>query len=138
MDHPHTRDYVVDQLIPNKLIRIDFKLGFREEQRISLLFRKVVEDMVEKGEIDITSKYETLKKHKITGDFNFVVLEKIISKTHDLKWSERLILEIYKLLKRFSLSEEKGFGLDSSFVTLERVPLNIPNTTEVKLTRRNG
>jgi len=125
-------------LIPNKLIRIDFKLGFREEQRISLLFRKVVEDMVEKGEIDITSKYETLKKHKVTGDFNFVVLEKIISKTHDLKWSERLILEIYKLLKRCSLSEEKGFGLDSSFVTLERVPLNIPNTTEVKLTRRNG
>lgn len=136
MDHPHTREYVVDQLIPNKLIRIDFKLGFREEQRISLLFRKVVEDMVRNGEIDITSNYDTLKKHKMAGDFNFVVLEKIIAKTHDLKWSERIILEIYKLLKRFSLSEEKGFGLDSSFVTLERVPLNIPNTAEVKLTRR--
>lgn len=135
MDNPHTRDYVVDQLIPNKLIRVDFKLGFREEQRISLLFRKVVEDMVQKGEIDITSNYETLKKHKIAGDFNFVVLEKIISKTHDLKWHEKIILEIYKLLKRFSLSEEKGFGLDSSFVTLERVPLNIPTTTDVKLTR---
>lgn len=135
MDNPHTREYIVEQLVPNKLIRIDFKLGFREEQRISLLFRKVVEDMVEKGEIDITSNYETLKKYRIAGDFNFVVLEKTISKTHDLKWHEKIILEIYKILKRFSLSEEKGFGLDSSFVTLERVPLNIPTTREVQLKR---
>lgn len=135
MDNPHTKEYTVEQLIPNKLIRIDFKLGFREEQRISLLFRKVVEDMVSKGEIDITSKYNTLRKHKIAGDFNFVVLEKILTPTSDIKWHEKIILDIYKLLKRFSLSEEKGFGLDSSFVTLERVPLNIPDTKEVVLHR---
>ena len=135
MDNPHTREYTVQQLIPQKLVRIDFRLGFREEQRISLLFRKVVEDMVANGEIDITSNYDTLKKHHIAGDFNFVVLEKIISKTHDLRWYQKIILEIYKFLKRFSLSEEKGFGLDSSFVTVERVPLNIPNTKEVKLHR---
>lgn len=135
MDTPHARDYVVTQLIPGKLVRIDFKLGFREEQRISLLFRKVVEDMVNKGEIDITSHYKTLNKYKITGDFNFVVLEKIFSKTTDLNWGNRIIMEIYKLLKHFSLSEEKGFGLDSSFVTLERVPLNIPNTDNIRLRR---
>ncbi|MCY4779857.1 KUP/HAK/KT family potassium transporter [Sphingobacterium sp. UT-1RO-CII-1] len=135
MDNPHTKEYIVEQLIPNKLIRIDFKLGFREEQRISLLFRKVVEDMVSKGEIDITSKYNTLRKHKIAGDFNFVVLEKTLTPTSDIRWHEKIILDIYKLLKRFSLSEEKGFGLDSSFVTLERVPLNIPDTKEVVLHR---
>ncbi len=137
MDNPHTREYVVKKLIPNKLIRIDFKLGFREEQQISLLFRKVVEDMVEKGEIDITSNYVTLKNHGIPGDFNFVILEKIISKTNDLRWHQKVIIEIYKILKKFSLSEERGFGLDSSFVTLERVPLNIPTTKEVKLKRLN-
>lgn len=137
MDHPHTREYAIEQLIPGKLIRIDFKLGFREEQRISLLFRKVVEDMVRNNEIDITSPYKSLKRHKITGDFKFVVLEKVISKTNQLSWKERIILEIYSFLKRFSLSEEKGFGLDASFVTIERVPLNIPQTSEVVLTRRN-
>ncbi len=135
MDTPHSRDYTVEQLIPGKLIRIDFKLGFREEQKISLLFRKVVEDMVAKGEIDITSRYETLRKHKISGDFNFVVLEKVFSKSSALAWGNRIIMEVYKLLKHFSLSEEKSFGLDSSFVTVERVPLNIPDTKEVKLNR---
>lgn len=134
-DSPHGREYVVNQLVPNKLIRIDFKLGFREEQKISLLFRKVVEDMVANGEIDIISQYETLKKYKIPGDFNFVVLEKIFTKTSDLSWGDRIIMEIYRILKYFAISEEKGFGLDSSFVTLERVPLNIPNTEKITLNR---
>ncbi|MCA5005131.1 KUP/HAK/KT family potassium transporter [Sphingobacterium bovistauri] len=136
-DAPYGRDYSVEQLIPGKLIRIDFKLGFREEQKISLLFRKVVEDMVEKGEVDIISQYDTLKKHKIPGDFNFVVLEKVFTKTSSLNWPNRIVMEIYKILRRFSLSEEKGFGLDSSFVTLERVPLNIPTTENIRLHRTN-
>lgn len=136
-DAPHGREYTVEQLIPGKLIRIDFKLGFREEQRVSLLYRKVVEDMVQKGEVDIISQYDTLKKHKIPGDFNFVVLEKVFTKTSALTWPNRIVMEIYKILRRFSLSEEKGFGLDSSFVTLERVPLNIPTTENIRLHRTN-
>ena len=134
-DAPYGRAYSVEQLIPGKLIRVDLKLGFREEQRISLLFRKVVEDMVKNKEIDITSQYNTLKKHHIAGDFNFVVLEKVFTKTYDLSWPKRIIMEIYRILRRFSLSEEKGFGLDSSFVTLERVPLNIPNTENIQMHR---
>jgi len=134
-DSPYGREYAVEQLIPGKLIRIDFKLGFREEQRISLLFRKVVEEMVKHGEVDIISQYDTLKKHRIPGDFNFVVLEKVFTKTTDLSWPNRIIMEIYRVLRRFSLSEEKGFGLDSSFVTLERVPLNIPNTENIHMHR---
>ncbi len=135
MDIPHAKEYHVTPLIPGKLIRIDFKLGFREEQKISLLFRKVVEEMVRNQEIDITSQYDTLKKYKVPGDFNFVVLEKVFTKTSDLSWYKRIIMEYYKVLKHFSLSEEKGFGLDSSFVTLERVPLNIPNTQNIELHR---
>ncbi len=135
LDVPFNRAYNVVHLVPNKIIRIDFKLGFREEQRISLLFRKVVEELIRNGEVDITSQYETMKNHHIAGDFNFVVLEKVFNITSDMSWSNKIIMEIYKLLKHFSLSEEKGFGLDSSFVTLERVPLNIPTTEQINLKR---
>ena len=91
--------------------------------------------MVKNKEVDIISQYDTLKKHNIPGDFNFVVLEKVFTKTTDLSWPNRIIMEIYRMLRRFSLSEEKGFGLDSSFVTLERVPLNIPNTENIQMHR---
>lgn len=134
MDEPFTKEYKVDFLIPNKLIRVDFKLGFRVEQQINVLFRMVVEELVRKGEVDITSKYDSLNKHKIVGDFRFVVLEKVLSRSNTLRFIERIIMAYYFILKKFSLSEERGFGLDSSFVTVERVPLivSIPENTELK------
>ncbi|MDN3581192.1 KUP/HAK/KT family potassium transporter [Mucilaginibacter flavus] len=133
VDEPYKREYEVDFLIPNKLIRIDFKLGFRVEQQINLLFRRVVEDLVKKGEVDITSNYKSLNKHKIVGDFRFVVIEKLFSRSHSLSFYERFVMDLYSYLKHLSLSEERGFGLDLSFVTVEKVPLmlSIPEAIEI-------
>jgi KUP system potassium uptake protein len=137
VDEPYTSDYKVDFLIPGKLVRIDFKLGFRIEQRINVLFRKVVEELVQNKEIDITSKYPSLHKHQIVGDFKFVVLEKVLSKSNKLPFIERFIMDYYFILRKFSLSEEKGFGLDSSFVTMERVPLIVSTADDTQLKRIN-
>ncbi len=137
VDEPYTSDYKVDFLIPGKLVRIDFKLGFRVEQRINVLFRKVVEELVQNKEIDITSKYPSLNKHHIVGDFKFVVLEKVLSKSNKLPFIERFIMDYYFILRKFSLSEEKGFGLDSSFVTMERVPLIVSTVDDTQLKRIN-
>ncbi|MDP2412689.1 KUP/HAK/KT family potassium transporter [Daejeonella sp.] len=134
-DEPFTRDYKVEFLVPNKLIRIDFKLGFRVEQQINVLFRKVVEELVRNNEVDITSKYTSLNKYKIIGDFRFVVLEKVISRSNVLSFIDRFIMDYYFILKKFSLSEERGFGLDISFVTIERVPLIISTQDNSELTR---
>jgi len=122
-------------LIDKKLIRIDFRLGFRVEQRISLLLRKVIEDMVKNKEIDITSQYTTLKKYGLVGDFKFVVSQKVISRSNDLGFIKRIVIDIYNVLRRLSLSDEKGFGLDSSFVTVERVPLVVAQTKEITMKR---
>jgi KUP system potassium uptake protein len=136
MDEPHVREYDVNFLIPNKLIRVDFKLGFRVDQGVNLLFRKVVEDLVKNGEVDITSQYTSLNKHKIVGDFRFIVLEKILSRSHNLSLYEKSIMNYYFLLKKASLSEERSFGLDLSFVTVEKVPLLLADPDSVELRRR--
>ncbi|WP_179415438.1 KUP/HAK/KT family potassium transporter [Mucilaginibacter sp. E4BP6] len=135
VDEPYKREYEVDFLVPNKLIRIDFKLGFRVEQQINLLFRKVVEELVKNGEVDITSKYTSLNKHKIVGDFRFVVIEKVISRSHNLSLYESFLMSYYSILKKLSLSEERGFGLDLSFVTVEKVPLMLAAPETVELDR---
>ncbi|CAM3894589.1 KUP/HAK/KT family potassium transporter [Mucilaginibacter galii] len=135
MDEPYTRDYEVDFLVPNKLIRIDFKLGFRVEQQINLLFRKVVEDLVKKGEVDITSRYKSLNQRKIVGDFRFVVIEKVLSRSHNLSLYERIIMAVHTQLKKVSISEERGFGLDLSFVTVEKVPLMLADPETVVINR---
>lgn len=135
MDEPYLMEYKVDFLVPNKLIRIDFKLGFRVEQKINLLFRKVVEELVKNGEVDITSQYDSLNKHKIVGDFRFVVLEKILSRSNNLSFYERLVMGYYQILKKMSLSEERGFGLDLSFVTVEKVPILLSEPDTLEITR---
>jgi len=135
VDEPYKKEYEVNFLVPNKLIRIDFKLGFRVEQQINLLFRKVVEDLVKNGEVNITSTYKSLNKHKIVGDFRFVVIEKVLSRSHNLSFYERFIMGFYVYLKKISLSEERGFGLDLSFVTVEKVPLMLADPETVEINR---
>jgi KUP system potassium uptake protein len=133
VDEPYKKEYEVDFLVPNKLLRVDFKLGFRVEQQINLLFRRVVEDLVKKGEVDITSKYKSLNKHKIVGDFRFVVIEKVLSRSHNLSFYESFVMAYYLILKKVSISEERSFGLDLSFVTVEKVPLMLaaPETVDI-------
>lgn len=135
VDEPYTRDYKVEFLIPGKLIRIDFKLGFRVEQRVNLLYRKVIEELVKNGEVDITSQYKSLNKHKIAGDFRFVLLEKHLSKFSKLSFYERSIMDYYFILKKLSLSEERSFGLDSSYVDVEKVPLIFVTPDDIELNR---
>jgi KUP system potassium uptake protein len=135
MDEPYRMDYRVTQIANEDIIRVDFKIGFRIAPRINLMFRKVVADMVKNKEVDITSRYESLNKNNVIGDFKFVVLEKFLSYENDLPFFEKLILNTYFLLKRFSLSEAKAFGLDSSSVKIEKFPMVISPPKEIFLKR---
>lgn len=136
-EEPYTKEYEVDFLIPGKLIRIDFQLGFKVEQQISVLFRMVVEELVRNKEVNIVSQYQSLNSYNIVGDFRFIVLEKVLSQSSGLTFIEKIIMDYYSMLKHFSLSEARGFGLDLSFVTVERVPLSVNNPVNNNLKRIN-
>ncbi len=135
MDEPYKMEYKVTQIANEDIIRVDFRLGFRVAPRINLMFRHVVSDMVKNKEVDITSRYESLNKNNVIGDFKFVVLEKFLSYENELPLFEKFILNFYFLLKRVSLSEAKAFGLDSSSVKIEKFPLIINPPKELNLVR---
>lgn len=137
LDDPYTCEYEVQTIIPNEVIRVEFRLGFRMEPRINLMFRKVVEDMVANKEVNIVSRYESLQRNNIVGDFEFVVMEKFLSQDNELPFFEKIIMKLYFWLKELGLSEEKGFGLDPSYVKVEKFPLIVAPVTNLKLTRIN-
>jgi KUP system potassium uptake protein len=128
-------EYKVTELVKGNIIRIDFRLGFRVEPRINFMFRKVVEDLVKNFEVDITSRYESLGRKNLIGDFRFVVMEKFLSYENDLPVNEKIIMDIYFFLRNFSLSEERAFGLDTSSVTVEKVPMVVAPIREMTLKR---
>ncbi len=135
LDDPFTSEYSVDVIIPNEVIRIEFRLGFRMEPHINLMFRHVVEDMVANREVNITSRYESLQRNNVVGDFQFIVMEKFLSRDNELPFFEKLIMKLHFWVKEVSLSEERGFGLEQSNVTVEKFPLIVAPVSQLKLTR---
>ena len=129
LTEPYATRYTVEEMAPGVAYKIDFKLGFRVQPRLNLLFRRVLEEMAASGEIDITSRYDSLAHHNIPGDFRFVVLEKVLSYDNQLTWQERFILKGYFLLNRVAISDQQLFGLDTSDVAVEKVPLTVKPAT---------
>ncbi|MBE7178961.1 MAG: KUP/HAK/KT family potassium transporter, partial [Mucilaginibacter polytrichastri] len=103
MDEPYHMGYHVKELLDDKVIRIDFRLGFRVTPRINYFFRHVVQELVESKEVDITSRYSSLKERQITGDFKFVILERFVSFENELNVYENAIMKTYFVLHELSL-----------------------------------
>jgi len=135
LNDPYTSEYTVNHIIPNNIIRVDFKLGFRVAPRLNLMFRKVVEELVVNKEVNITSHYESQQKNNIIGDFQFMVMEKFLSQDNDLPIAEKVIMKLHFWLKEISLSEERSFGLESNNVTVEKFPMVVSQAPKLPMKR---
>ncbi len=135
LDDPYTSEYSVTHIIPNDIIRVEFRLGFRIAPRINLMFKRVVEDLVANREVNITSRYESQQRNNMVGDFQFIVLEKFLSQDNELPFFEKLVMKGYFWIKELSLSEERGFGLEQSNVAVEKFPLVVAPVGKLKMKR---
>jgi len=134
LNEPYKREYRVTNILNDDLYRVDFYLGFREPTKINLMFKEVIKEMVARGEVDITSRYESLSKNHIIGDFKFVLSERFLSNDSHLSFFEKIVMHTYFFLKKFSLSEQTGFGLDNSSVKVEQYPMvmHAPESFDMK------
>jgi KUP system potassium uptake protein len=134
VDEPDTFSYEVNQFIPGTLIRIDIHLGFKIEPRINQYFRDIVTDMVANGEIKLTSFYDSLKKHHFPGDFMFVNLDRMMTPDYKLSTWETLIMGLHSFTRLLGINDVKAFGLDTSSVIEEKVPIMVerPLTRKIK------
>ena len=134
-DDPYTMEYSIEELANDKIIRVEFRLGFRIQPRINVLFRRVVEDMVARKELDITSPYEALSQYKLAADFRFVLLEKFLSYENEFSLKEGFILRSYFAIKKYALSDAQAYGLDTSETRIEKIPLVVTPFSNFALKR---
>lgn len=130
-DEPYTMEYSVDEIEHDKVIRVEFRLGFRIQPRVNVLFRRVVEDMVKNSEVDIKSRYPSLREFNLAADFQFVIIEKFLSINNEFNLSEGFILNSYFAIKKMAQSEAKAFGLDTSETKIEKIPLVVKPLTNL-------
>jgi KUP system potassium uptake protein len=133
-DEPYTMEYGVEEVLDDKVIRIDFRLGFRVQPRIGLMLRKVVEEMIENKEVDIKSRYPSMNIDDL-HNFRFVIMEQFLSYDNEFSVKEGFVLNSYFSLKRMALSDSKAYGLDSNQTVVEKIPLVVTPITNINLKR---
>lgn len=134
-DEPYTMEYKVNALAPDDVYKITFRLGFRVEQRMNLFLKKVVEDLIENGEVNIASRYHVSLGELPTGDFKFVIIQEFLSHENDLPVFEQIVMNVYLAVKSITASPQNWFGLDSDSVVIEKVPLVLRPVKNFRLRR---
>ncbi len=134
-DAPYTMEYRVQELIDDKVIRVDFNLGFRVQPRINMLFRRVMEELEAGEELHFSSRYESIKKGDFHTDICYVLTERILSVENEFNFRKDAILDAYYSLKHLALGDREAFGLDPNVTVIEQVPLVISECAPVPLAR---
>lgn len=134
LDEPRTLEYSVETLIPDVLTRVEFRIGFKVQPRINFYFKQVIQEMIANNEFKVASTYPSLKKHGIPGDFRYVIIDRIQNYDFNFKSFDQFIMDLYNVIKRVGIPDIKAYGLDTSTVTLEYVPL-LMNTEKPPLIR---
>lgn len=136
-DEPYTTEYSVKTIVPNEAFSIQFNLGFRIDQKVNVYLHQIIQDLARSGEITYTPKEYTITQNGkcIVGDFKFVLLEEILSNESELSRWDSFITSSKLFIKKLTVSPAKWFGIDTSNVRIEKVPIIIGYKETLSLTR---
>jgi len=134
-DSPYGMEYSIRELVDDRVMRVDFKLGFRIQPRVNICFKKVMQELNESQELGIYSKYESLKSKDFHTDITYVIIESFFSIENELSIREDFIMDVYFNIKQLAQSDQKAFGLDNDMTIVEHVPLIIKANENISLKR---
>ena len=134
-DAPDTLNYTCHELIEQTLYAINIRVGYRVNPLMTLYLRQIVEDLIAQHRFDIRSCYPSLRKHNIAGDFRFIVIHRIYYASTVVSASDNFMLHLFGFIRHIGIDDEQALGLDTSNVTVERVPFVINNKYKQRITR---
>ncbi|OOM80535.1 KUP/HAK/KT family potassium transporter [Clostridium sp. BL-8] len=122
-DNPYDAEYEVETFGTSYIVKVQIKLGFRLEQKLNVYLRQISTELVKSGEIDIQSRNYTIIPERKVGDFRFTLIVEQLSYEADLSTWEALIYRTKLFIKKYTVTPTKWFGLETSDVDVENVPL---------------
>ena len=134
VDEPFTMVYNVEELSKNKIIRINFNLGFRIQPKIGIMFKKVVTEMINNKEIEMSTRFPAIHKEP-ANDFKFVILERFLSYDNEFSAREGFILNSYFSILKLARTDTEAYGIDRDLSVIEKVPLVVAPLTNIELKR---
>lgn len=135
-EEPYTMEYNVSELVEDKVIKVNIRLGFRIQPKTELYFKKIVQELVRNQELKLHITPDGSTKYNNEPDFKFVVIERFLSVENEFVLKDGILLNSYFFLKHLGTKDEKAFGLDKSDVITEYVPLVYQPATSFELIRK--
>jgi KUP system potassium uptake protein len=136
-DQPYLAEYTVDTLGTSYIVKVQLKLGFLVDQKLNVFLRQISTELVESGEIELQSRTYTTMPDRKVGDFRFILIQEHLSYESELNSWESFVLRSKLFIKKFTVSPSKWFGLETSDVYIEKVPLFLGHSNSTILKRNS-
>ena len=129
-DVPYQKDYEVDTLGTDFLFRVNINLGFKVRQSVNIYLRQIVHDLMKSGELPPQNKEYSVYGPSAIGSFKFCMIRKMMPLEGELSSYDNFLIHTKYYIRRVAGSPAKWFGLETSRVIYEYVPLFLPRRTE--------
>lgn len=135
VDDPNTFEFTFEPLISDVLYRVNLRVGFKIQPTINIYFRQIIDELVATNEFDLSSNYDSLRKHDINADFRFALIHRVFTLTQITSFKEKISMYFYNIIKHIGISDLKAYNLETSNVVVESVPLIVDNSCKYKIKR---
>ncbi len=109
-DEPYTKEYQVDMMDTDFIVQVNLFLGFRVQQEINVYVRQVIHDLMKQGRLPKQPQRYSLTPGREVGDFQFVLIDEVVSNVTTLgKW-QRQIMQAKLAIKKSLPRQKHGLG----------------------------
>ena len=123
LNEPNTMNYELETYGTDCIFRIRLNLGFKCSQRVNVYLRQIVQDLQARGELPDQNKKYSIYGKSTVGTFKFCIIHKSVTTKTELSDLDELLLNLKYSIRRMAGSKEKWYGLDTSSLIIENVPL---------------
>jgi KUP system potassium uptake protein len=138
-NEPRTLTYAVEDFGTDFIFKVQLRLGFRVNQRVNQYFYQIVSDLIESGQLKPQDhKYSIYREKSRVGDFRFCMIRKVLTPETEISGMDSTVVNAKYAIRHLCGSPIRWYGLESSSVLTEYVPLFTKTKHEHRLTRTEG
>ncbi|MBQ3291214.1 MAG: KUP/HAK/KT family potassium transporter [Mogibacterium sp.] len=129
-NRPFQREYEVESYGTDYIFRVNLNLGFKVKQSVNIYLRQIVNDLLSTGELPPQVKKHSIYGPSKVGSFKFCMLRKMMPMEGDLSTIDNVLIHTKYGIRRLAGSPARWFGLETSTLIIEYVPLFISKRRE--------
>ena len=135
-DIPFQREYEVNTLGTDFIFRVNLYLGFKVRQSVNVYLRQIVNDLMKTGELPPQNKDYSVYGPSAIGSFKFCMIRKMMPLEGELSSIDNMLIHTKYYIRRMAGNPAQWFGLETSRVLDEYVPLFLPKRGETQKLER--